>query len=83
MNFLVKINNNDVRDRGEIPCHLVQNLLDQKIQQLESQIQQMMLFKGELEEYRTAWANKPDSQSPSPEICPLIASGEGLFETGV
>ena len=63
----------DVRDRGEIPCSLVQSLLDNKIEQLQIQIQQMTLFKAELEEYRTAWKNsepKPDSQ----EVCPLISS---------
>lgn len=38
----------DVRDRGEIPCNLVQSLLENKIEQLAIQIKQMTLFKKEL-----------------------------------
>ena len=64
----------DVRDRGEIPCNLVQSLLDNKIQQLAIQIKQMSLFKGELEEYRDIWANNPNTTSKQSEVCPLIAS---------
>lgn len=64
----------DVRDRGEIPCSLVQSLLDDKIEQLQIQIEQMSLFKTELEEYRTTWVNNPHPQSKSEEVCPLISS---------
>ena len=45
----------DVRDRGELPCPFVQDLLDHKIGQLEAQIEQMMIFKVELEGYRDRW----------------------------
>lgn len=64
----------DVRDRGEIPCGLVQNLLDDKIEQLQIQIEQMTLFKAELEEYRTTWANNPHLKAKSEEVCPLIST---------
>ena len=64
----------DVRDRGEKPCSLVQKLLDNKIEQLEIQIKQMTLFKGELEEYRTIWKNHPSLKSQPQEVCPLISS---------
>jgi DNA-binding transcriptional MerR regulator len=64
----------DVRDRGEIPCSLVQKLLDNKIEQIQIQIKQMSLFKAELEEYRIAWANNPNSELTSSEVCPLISS---------
>ena len=63
-----------VRDRGEIPCDLVQSLLDDKIEQLQIQIEQMTLFKAELEEYRASWANNPHPKSKSEEVCPLISS---------
>lgn len=63
----------DVRDRGEIPCSLVQSLLDQKIEQLQIQIKQMTLFKAELEEYRTAWKDPKPEPDPQ-EVCPLISS---------
>ncbi|ACK67582.1 transcriptional regulator, MerR family [Rippkaea orientalis PCC 8801] len=64
----------DVRDRGETPCHLVQTLLDHKIEELEIKIKQMTLFKSELEGYRTDWIIHPHLQSSSAEICPLISS---------
>ena len=64
----------DVRNGGEIPCDLVQSLLENKIEQLAIQIKQMTLFKGELEEYRVMWANKPESNLKQEEVCPLIDS---------
>ncbi len=63
----------NVRDRGEKPCSLVQSLLDNKIEQLQIQIEQMTLFKAELEEYRTAWKNPTPNPDPQ-EVCPLISS---------
>jgi DNA-binding transcriptional MerR regulator len=63
-----------VRNRGEEPCNLVQSLLDNKIEQLETQIKQMALFKAELEEYRNIWTNSPDLKLQSQEACPLISS---------
>jgi DNA-binding transcriptional MerR regulator len=64
----------DVRDRGEKPCRLVQDLLDRKIEQLEIQIKKMSLFKQELQKYRTSWGDNPDLKSEFQEVCPLIAS---------
>jgi DNA-binding transcriptional MerR regulator len=64
----------DVRNGGEIPCDLVQSLLDSKIEQLAIQIKQMSLFKAELEGYRDNWANNPSTTSKQEEVCPLIAS---------
>lgn len=64
----------DVRDRGELPCSIVQDLLDRKIEQLETQIGQMMTFKFELEGYRDRWKVVPNSQPDDREICPLIAT---------
>ena len=64
----------DVRNGGEIPCDLVQGLLDSKIEKLAIQIKQMSLFKAELEGYRDLWANNPEPKSKREEVCPLIAS---------
>lgn len=63
----------NVRDRGEKPCSLVQELLNNKIEQLEIQIETMSLFKQELEKYRTDWLNNPHPPSDSQEVCPLIS----------
>lgn len=62
-----------VRDRGEIPCGLVQSLLDDKIKQLQIQIEQMSSFKAELEGYRATWA-KNSYPKLKEEVCPLISS---------
>ncbi len=64
----------DVRNGGEIPCDLVQSLLENKIEQLAIRIKQMSLFKAELEEYRAMWVNKPESNLKQEEVCPLIDS---------
>jgi DNA-binding transcriptional MerR regulator len=62
-----------VYHHGDLPCELVRSRLDQKIQQLETQIQDMMHFKAELETYRDLWAgDRPHLQSGN--ICPLIES---------
>ena len=50
---------------------LVQSLLDNKIEQLQIQIQQMTLFKAKLEEYRTAWKD-PKPEADPEEVCPLF-----------
>ena len=63
-----------MRDRGEIPCNLVQDLLDNKIEQLEIQIKKMSLFQQELQKYRLSWSDHSNLQSDLEEVCPLIAS---------
>lgn len=62
-----------VRDRGEQPCSLVKNLLEQKINEIDRAIEQMTLFKSELEKYRRDWSDRSTPQ-PKSEFCPLIAS---------
>ncbi|MEM8719357.1 MAG: heavy metal-responsive transcriptional regulator [Cyanobacteria bacterium P01_G01_bin.39] len=64
----------DVRDRGEKPCGLVQDLLNKKIEQLGGRIEKMSLFKQELEEYRQSWSDRPNFELDSQEVCPLISS---------
>ena len=60
-----------VHQQGNVPCNLVQSLLQEKIEQLDAQIQEMQSFKRSLIQYRNSWA----SSQPRPEsgdICPLI-----------
>lgn len=68
----------DVRNHGQPPCDLVQALLQQKIAHLDGQIQQMIAFKAELEEYRDRWSEILDSpmagQMSQDQVCPLIAT---------
>ena len=60
-----------VHQQGNVPCGFVQELLQAKIQQLETQIQEMVRFKTVLENYRDRWATT-DLQPKPGGICPLI-----------
>ena len=57
--------------QGDIPCELVQSLLQQKIEQLDAQFLEMTAFKQSLEQYRDRWAHTHLRPSPG-DICPLI-----------
>ncbi|NJL46207.1 MAG: heavy metal-responsive transcriptional regulator [Leptolyngbyaceae cyanobacterium SM2_5_2] len=61
----------NVHQQGNVPCQFVQTLLQEKIQQLETQIERMIAFKTELEHYRDRWASHPPHPQPG-DICPLI-----------
>lgn len=62
-----------IHHNGNEPCDFVRSRLQDKISQLETQIQQMIAFKHDLEAYRDRW-NEP-ATSPQPhDICPLIES---------
>ena len=61
----------NVHRQGDIPCELVESLLQEKIDQLEMQILQMQQLKAELEQYRNRWANHHPRPEPG-DICPLI-----------
>lgn len=63
----------NIHQQGDIPCERVQSLLQDKIEQLDYQIQQMMTFKSELEHYRARWATNQPRPQPS-DICPLIST---------
>ncbi|WP_017301479.1 heavy metal-responsive transcriptional regulator [Nodosilinea nodulosa] len=60
-----------VHHQGDVPCEFVQELLQGKIQQLEAQISEMVVFKAELERYRDRWAANHPHPQPG-DICPLI-----------
>lgn len=60
----------NVHRQGDLPCHLVRSLLQDKINQLETQIHNMQALKAGLEDYRNQWAIAPRPQPG--EICPLI-----------
>ncbi|NJM96502.1 MAG: heavy metal-responsive transcriptional regulator [Phormidesmis sp. RL_2_1] len=61
----------NVYKKGNVPCDLVQSRLQEKIDQLEAQIQEMSAFKQELEQYRDRWASAQLQPQPG-DICPLI-----------
>jgi len=60
-----------VHHQGNIPCDLVQSLLQEKIEQLDTQIQEMQFFKRGLIHYQNRWASSQPRPKPG-DICPLI-----------
>ena len=60
-----------VHQQGAVPCELVRSLLQEKIEQLDRQIQEMTAFKTSLEVYRDSWVDTQPSPTPG-DICPLI-----------
>ncbi|MEL6468322.1 MAG: heavy metal-responsive transcriptional regulator [Cyanobacteria bacterium J06623_4] len=60
-----------VHEQGDVPCGLVQSLLQEKIERLAAQIQEMEAFKADLEHYRDRWAAAQPRPQPG-DICPLI-----------
>lgn len=60
-----------VHEQGDVPCGLVRQILQEKIEQLAEQIEKMSDFKAELENYRDVWAASQPRPNPD-DICPLI-----------
>ncbi|MEO0770779.1 MAG: heavy metal-responsive transcriptional regulator [Cyanobacteria bacterium J06649_4] len=58
-------------EKGNVPCGLVQSLLQEKIERLAAQIEEMRAFKADLEQYRDRWATAQPKPKPG-DICPLI-----------
>lgn len=61
----------NVHQQGNVPCDLVQSLLQEKIEQLALQIQETQAFKNNLEKYRDSWSSSQLRPQPG-DICPLI-----------
>lgn len=61
----------NVHQRGDVPCDLVQSILQEKIEKLANQIQEMKTFKKGLEQYRDSWVDSKPHPRPG-DICPLI-----------
>ena len=61
----------NVHRQGDVPCELVRSLLQEKIEQLDRQVQEMNAFKKSLEAYRDRWTNSQPRPATG-DICPLI-----------
>ena len=60
----------DIHDRGELPCDRVKIKLEDKILQIERQIQQLQILKLELKGLLSGWETIPEN--PEETICPII-----------
>ena len=62
----------DIHDRGELPCEHVKIKLEDKISEIEQQIQQLQILKLELKGLLSGWETIPEN--PEDTICPIIES---------
>ena len=60
----------DIYDRGELPCDRVKIELEDKVSQIEKQIQQLQILKLELQGLLSGWKTIPEH--PEETICPII-----------
>ena len=60
----------DIHDRGELPCEHVKIKLEDKISEIEQQIQQLQILKLELQGLLSGWETIPEN--PEQMICPII-----------
>lgn len=62
----------EVCEQGNPACTTVKKLLNEKIHQVDIQIQHMHEFKAELEQYRDRWTERSLDQPDIPKLCSLI-----------
>jgi DNA-binding transcriptional MerR regulator len=59
-----------VHDAGELPCEHIKIKLEDKVKDIDQQIQQLLILKQELEGLLSGWEIKPDNAHTT--ICPII-----------
>lgn len=64
----------DVYDRGNLPCGEVKEKLEEKLLQIDRQIQQLMTLQAELKGLLSGWESVPIPQPGT--ICPIIQADE-------
>jgi MerR family copper efflux transcriptional regulator len=60
----------DVHDQGDLPCAHIKVKLEDKLSQIEQQIQQLQILKQELQGLLSGWQARPDN--PEDTICPIL-----------
>jgi MerR family transcriptional regulator, copper efflux regulator len=59
-----------VHDQGDLPCDHIKARLQDKVIAINKQIQELMLFKQELESLLSGW--EAVTENPEQTICPII-----------
>ena len=60
----------EVHDQGDLPCDHIKVKLEDKLSQIEQQIQQLQILKQELSGLLSGWQALPEH--PEETICPII-----------
>ncbi|NER38914.1 MAG: heavy metal-responsive transcriptional regulator [Oscillatoria sp. SIO1A7] len=64
----------EIRDRGELPCGEVKQLLLGKVEAIEEQIKALSILRSELVGLLSGWQERPSSDRIARTICPNIES---------
>lgn len=60
----------DVHDQGDLPCDHIKVKLEDKLEEIEQQIQQLQILKQELKGLLSGWEIVPEHAEET--ICPII-----------
>ena len=60
----------NVHDQGDLPCNHIKVKLEEKLDEIEQQIQQLKILKQELSGLLSGWKTIPEH--PEETICPII-----------
>lgn len=60
----------EIHDQGNLPCDHIRGKLEDKLSQIEQQIQQLQILKQELNGLLSGWETVPEH--PENTICPII-----------
>jgi MerR family transcriptional regulator, copper efflux regulator len=60
----------DIHDHGDLPCEHIEAKLQGKLVDIDRQIQQLLIFRSELEELLSGWETIPENREET--ICPII-----------
>jgi DNA-binding transcriptional MerR regulator len=60
----------DVHDAGDLPCEHIKVKLEDKLIEIDKQIRELLIFKGELEKLLSGWESIPKNLEAT--ICPII-----------
>ncbi len=63
-----------VRDTGKIPCGIAKQLLTQKLETINQQIEDLGILKSELQQILIGWKPVSSIEKQDPTICPNIQS---------
>lgn len=61
-----------IRDRGELPCGAVKQLLQDKVTAINQQINALKILKNELNGLLSGWQEQPPAEQLDQAICPNI-----------
>ncbi len=68
-----------IHDQGKLPCDRIKVSLQEKVQDIEDKIQELIQFKQELEYILSTW--KVENSPSKPKICPIIEKDGNVFDS--